>query len=70
MRTIMYSVLTYIFLGAFNLFIVDRINKRMSGLNDAIRPFNDRDRIVFLIVWPIPTSIFWYTFVRSFFGSK
>ena len=61
-------ILNYMFWGVVNLAIIDYINGKMTDYNNELERFNNTERIVFFLTWPIPTFIFWFEFFRSFFS--
>jgi len=63
----MNSILTYLFWGVINTFLIesilDYVDKKV-GL-DTNFEFNLFHRIIFILFWPIYSFVFWYNFFKG-----
>ena len=70
MITIMYKFITYYFLiGTLSLMIMDYMVTKVAKVFDK-EPFNNAERVIILLLWPIYTFVFWYNFFKSLFENK
>ena len=49
--------------------VMDYAVTKIAKLLDK-QPFTNMERLVVLVLWPIYTFVFWYNFLKSFFGGN
>ena len=65
-----FKIITYYFLiGGVSLMVMDYMVTKVAKLLDK-EPFTNGERLAVLVLWPIYTFVFWYNFIKSFFGGN
>jgi hypothetical protein len=59
----------YFLIGGLSLMVMDYMVTKVAKLLDK-DPFTNVERLVVLLLWPIYTFVFWYNFIKSFFGNR
>ena len=73
MITIMFfNYLTYyLLIGALQLLVMDyAVSKAADIIGDDDRKFNNMERTIILLLWPIYAWVFWFEFIRSLSNKK
>ena len=66
----MFKFITYyLLIGTLSLMIMDYMVNKVAKILGK-EPFTNMERIIILILWPMYTIIFWYNFLKSFFGNR
>jgi hypothetical protein len=61
----------YLLVGGLTLFVMDYVVTKIADLkDDPGRKFTNMERIIILLLWPIYGWVFWFNFIRGFFGRK
>jgi hypothetical protein len=61
----------YLLVGGLTLFVMDYVVTKIADLkDDPSRKFTNMERIIILLLWPIYGWVFWFNFIRAFFGRK
>lgn len=59
----------YLAVGGLQLLVMDYATSKVADIiGDESRKFTNWERIIILLLWPIYSWVFWFEFVRSFFG--
>lgn len=59
-------ILNYFFLGAIFMLIMDILH---NVLKSSVEPFNNWERLIIIVTWPIPFIIFMFNMIKSFIKS-
>lgn len=58
----------YLLIGGLQLLVMDYATSKVADMiGDPSRKFNNWERIIILLLWPIYAWVFWFEFLRSFF---
>lgn len=61
----------YLLVGGVTLLVMDYVVTKIADLKDEPnRKFTNAERIVVLLLWPIYGWVFWFNFMRAFFGGR
>ena len=63
------KLVTYMLIGAIFTFFVDSATrtKMFKITNKTNKYFNNTERIICILIWPITLSIFLYAFAKTYF---
>ena len=65
-----FKIITYYFLiGALSLMVMDYAVTKIAKLLGK-EPLTNMERMVVLLLWPLYTFVFWYNFIKSWFGNR
>ena len=58
----------YFLIGVINAFIIDLWHSVLVKIaSNEFENYNNWERIVLILLWPIYASVFWYIFWKNFF---
>ena len=61
----------YFVVGGLQLMVMDYATSKVADMiGDPDRKFNNWERIIILLLWPIYAWVFWFEFIRSFSNRK
>jgi len=59
----------YLVVGGLQLLVMDYATSKVADMiEDPERKFTNMERIIILLLWPIYSWVFWFEFIRTFFG--
>ena len=63
------KLMTYLLIGAIFTFFVDSVmqTKMFKITNKTNKHFNNTERIICILIWPITLSVFLYAFAKTYF---
>jgi hypothetical protein len=60
----------YLLIGVSNLAIIDWTHYKMIELGLDAEPYNNVERIVIGLLWPLYATVFWVIFFKNLFTRK
>ena len=66
------KIVTYLLIGAAFTFLVDSATrtKMFKITNKTSKYFNNTERIVCILIWPVTLSVFLYAFIKTYFNNN